>query len=1480
MRKIRERRKRGFCMRIDRKKVLTLFALTLLIAPLLLVNVDVGTSDGVPGPMYLHGPSLTPTHMHSNESLVPVHMNSNKTLTPVHMHFIGPPGQDPIRYPKYTYWHELYPKYCQEWYLTSWIDNGDEVLSPNDQIDMMDMLERVTYYHVDRITWTLNLSNLQDPTQRMFVEFKGPPQIVDPINYPVCTYWHEVYPNYFKVYHIVGIDPQPPLERCKTIWLDDISTPVIDPIPWHVDDVATDLILREKIMDPICTWWHQIYPQYCKWSHLTSWEDTGAPIGQLSPSDQIDMDSDAWYWDKFHSMGDVNRDGYINKTDLDRIAAKFGWTGPPGGIPEDIDKDGDVDNDDLYTCGLNQGENIWTTFPGLGKKEWYHVDRVTLTLNVTLEREPSKWMKIELKTSYFEEMYEALKRPVVTRWHEVYPRYSNVYELVGWDWMEDDNCNGVLDVCDYIWLYNVTGQVEPERYHVEDICYDIILNKKIMDPRCTYWHELYPKYCEMWHLTSWHESLEDPYPGRLSPSDQIDMNNTRTGEIKWYHVDRVTLTLNVSTPGGPYLIEYKGPFEGMYGVKTAPINTTWHVVYPYYSEIMTIQDWQDNCNGVLDRCDFIQLWGAWCHVEDIAIDIILNEKIANPVCTYWHELYPIFSNRYHVERWTDNGDGLLSPCDKIDLKLQPEGPTREYHVENVTLTLNLTADGVNYYLYEFIGPIDMYQAKTKPICTLWRMVWPVIGEIDEHLIDWQDNCNGVLDRCDYILFGKTWFHVEDIAIDIIVKLLVHDVAVTAVSSLYPWVYQGEVDPISVTIKNLGDYNEPTVDVYAYYDGNLAAPKQTTSLNIGQTKTLTFNWDTTSVSPGVYTISAKAIIPLDDIPGNNQLTDGTQEVRQRPPRHDALAVWQHYNKSYNDWDIWYSIYTDPHVWWTIGGPTTDPIVKDSLPPGPALLLPGDDMEPAVSWYVDKYAIAVWQHQASSGAQWDIWYSQYQPGVGWTWPAPVWVSAVDDLDPAIAIDDNGWGIVVWRHGTPAVGYVLYYSVWNPFLPGWIGPNNVISGIWPPGCNQARTPEICIDSLHNAITVFTDNPIGGIGTEQILYSWVNFVAPPPPPMTWTVPAVIPGCPVMPPGWDWQKGISPDWLGNAITVWGLVAPIPPEPIAFAQFTSPPKVWTIPANPLPATNGEHPDVAFDRLNNAIAVYTHWPTGQIWYSIWNGAAWTPGMFAAWAGTGIEQWPAIAFLSNNKAVMVWQAYPEPGPKGEIYYSVYTPPHVGLWSPAATVNSPGLLLGDDAYVDIAAPNGSPTIPPHIHDVAVKNVSVCHGATFVHGGQMCCINVTVVNEGDFTETFNVTVYWNTTEIQTKLFTLASGTRNSTCFSWNTTGLTEYRYYNMTAYAHPVPGEADLADNTCIYGLVQIVHVGDVNADKIVDITDVYLCALAFGAIHDTDSASPTYCQYWHPTPCPQCPHSPNLDINCDGIIDISDIYLAAINFGWMPP
>jgi hypothetical protein len=150
-----------------------------------------------------------------------------------------------------------------------------------------------------------------------------------------------------------------------------------------------------------------------------------------------------------------------------------------------------------------------------------------------------------------------------------------------------------------------------------------------------------------------------------------------------------------------------------------------------------------------------------------------------------------------------------------------------------------------------------------------------------------------------------------------------------------------------------------------------------------------------------------------------------------------------------------------------------------------------------------------------------------------------------------------------------------------------------------------------------------------------------------------------------------------------------------------------------------------------------------------------------------------------------------------------------------------------------------------------------TIVGQGYTMQINVTVANQGDYMETFNVTVYANTTEIETKQVTLTNGASTILTFAWDTSGFA-YGNYTVRAYASPVQGETDTADNTLTFGNVHVGIVGDVNADGMVDVYDLILVSSAFGSSQTKKE--------WNP----------NADINNDNIIDIYDLILVASHFG----
>jgi hypothetical protein len=162
----------------------------------------------------------------------------------------------------------------------------------------------------------------------------------------------------------------------------------------------------------------------------------------------------------------------------------------------------------------------------------------------------------------------------------------------------------------------------------------------------------------------------------------------------------------------------------------------------------------------------------------------------------------------------------------------------------------------------------------------------------------------------------------------------------------------------------------------------------------------------------------------------------------------------------------------------------------------------------------------------------------------------------------------------------------------------------------------------------------------------------------------------------------------------------------------------------------------------------------------------------------------------------------------------------------------------------------------DIAVTNVTPLK--TIVGQGYSMRINVTVENQGDQTETFNVTVYTNTTAIETQTVnSIPNGTSTILTFTWNTTGFAKGNY-TISAYAWPVPGETDISNNTLTDGWVVVTIPGDVDGDFDVDIYDV----VKITGIYASRQGDLQF--------------NPNSDLDDDGEITIYDVVRCTSHYG----
>ena len=173
---------------------------------------------------------------------------------------------------------------------------------------------------------------------------------------------------------------------------------------------------------------------------------------------------------------------------------------------------------------------------------------------------------------------------------------------------------------------------------------------------------------------------------------------------------------------------------------------------------------------------------------------------------------------------------------------------------------------------------------------------------------------------------------------------------------------------------------------------------------------------------------------------------------------------------------------------------------------------------------------------------------------------------------------------------------------------------------------------------------------------------------------------------------------------------------------------------------------------------------------------------------------------------------------------------------------------------------TIRYAIVDIALTNLTTSKTVVC----QEYCINITVTveNQGSSTENFEITVYANTTTIDTKPVTITAWGSTTVIFTWNTSGFAKGNY-TITAYATPVLGETATADNTLVAeDEVCVSILGDLDADFDVDLYDAVKLLKIYGA----KEGSPIY--------------DPNCDIDGDGIIDLYDAVRLLTNYGKKDP
>jgi hypothetical protein len=141
-----------------------------------------------------------------------------------------------------------------------------------------------------------------------------------------------------------------------------------------------------------------------------------------------------------------------------------------------------------------------------------------------------------------------------------------------------------------------------------------------------------------------------------------------------------------------------------------------------------------------------------------------------PDGSYWHELVPTFCRLHEQTAYADNGDGVISICDWMNLKDPDTGAIFGYHIEWVgpTFWVDYNGDGVwdpdNDVIYE-PTEYDEFAFDTLPeFCDMWDMIYPYMEPW--HVTGYEDNGDGVPSFCDWVWFDTFGLHIVDVTVNV------------------------------------------------------------------------------------------------------------------------------------------------------------------------------------------------------------------------------------------------------------------------------------------------------------------------------------------------------------------------------------------------------------------------------------------------------------------------------------------------------------------------------------------------------------------------------------------------------------------------------------------------------------------------------------------------------------------------------------------
>jgi parallel beta-helix repeat protein len=179
-------------------------------------------------------------------------------------------------------------------------------------------------------------------------------------------------------------------------------------------------------------------------------------------------------------------------------------------------------------------------------------------------------------------------------------------------------------------------------------------------------------------------------------------------------------------------------------------------------------------------------------------------------------------------------------------------------------------------------------------------------------------------------------------------------------------------------------------------------------------------------------------------------------------------------------------------------------------------------------------------------------------------------------------------------------------------------------------------------------------------------------------------------------------------------------------------------------------------------------------------------------------------ASTDSMSIGNTWNDTYPSGGNYWSDYTDVDQKRGPNQDQLGSDG--IGDTrCVIDLDNQDHYPLMKAYGGAYDIGMASITKSRTIVGRGLSLNLSVKVVNYGIYSETFNATIYANTTIIVTfRNITLTSRNSTTITFTWNTTDFAKGKYA-ISTYVTPVPDETDSADNNCTGGSMSITEVGD---------------------------------------------------------------------------